>query len=663
MPPADSAYHIRLNDTGFILVDGSYIRRSQQAFNPRFSTGDPNYGDLSFWQFITQKDWDGGAGQERFDVTDKIHESCGWDFSTGYPRLAGGNAAFTAENGAPVQRGLVWTQFAKLIRWGRSTTGGANKIYFTGEEGYESGAGSGAIAVLQPPSITQIAIGQISTRSCTVWQRQAQEGSSGGGRSLAFIADNSVWSIRFIDLNEVIELTYAPGTITWRPYLIVPVSQDVFLVIGEGTYQAGSTGNHLYFKYVTLTNRTWTVASAVDCASGDFPTRIVDSFAYDASGTLYFAATESSVVLFDSDQGGSAVGLITSTDMVKTGGPVLSEIVRYHDFLITTVCAINGTIYLIGAQVDMVGGTTRFRNQIRQFPNTIVWEQDHYQTTLRPRGTIKAFTQDNRSEAFFIVRSSFGDYDSIMRLTDGGVVEEVGALQPAPLKEGATDDNTWMALVRVGRSFYAYDGASNSFRKYSSDQSISRSPVGAKCTLRLSKFGGNTPLISKTPYSVTVKLTEALTANTPLTVKVNSTTIGTMTSADGTEKEIVITEDLTAKDFAIQIEAPGSGTWPGELYQVSLRYVPTQFKKLAWGIAVRCDMNQQLLNGQRESKTADEKLDEIVTAWQNNQPISFTDVDGTTHQVLVTEFSDRRPLIATNPKRREAVATLELLEV
>jgi len=663
MPPADSAYHIHLNDTGFILVDGSYIRRSQQAFNPRFSTGDPNYGDLSFWQFITQKDWDGGSGQERFDSTDKIYESCGWDFSTGLPRLAGGNAAFVPAVANPTQKGLIWTQFAKLVHWGRVTTGGANKLIFVGELVGEATQDC-AITVLQAPSATQIGIDQINSRSCSVWQRQIQTGNTGSARYLAILKNDAAFTVRFIDSAGTVEYDYVPGTITWDPFLVIPVSQDTFLVIGEGPLNVNSTDRHLFFKYVTLTTgASWTVASHADSGGGDFPSRIVNSYAFDAAGTLYFAATESSAVLFDSDQGGSAVGLITSTDMVKTGGPVLSEIVRYHDFLISNVCAINGTIFLLGAQVDMVGGVTRFRNQIRQFPNTVVWEQDHYLTSTRPRGTIKAFTQDNRSEAFFVVRSSSNDYDSIMRLTDGGVVEEVGALQPASLKGGATEDNTWMAIARVGRSFYAYDGASNLFRKYSSDQSIPRAPIGAKSTLRLSRFGGNTPLISKTPYSVTVELTEALTENTPLTVKVNGTEIGTMTSADGTEKEIAIEADLTAKDFSITLEAPGSGTWPGELYQVSLRYVPTQFKKLAWGLSVRCDMNQQLLNGQRESKTADAKMNEIITAWKNNQPITFVDVDGTSHEVLVTEFSDRRPLIATNPKRREAIATLELLEI
>ncbi len=662
MPPADSAYHIKLNGGGFILVDSSYIRRSQQAFNPRFSTGDPNYGDLSYWQFIGQKDWDGGSGQVRFDSAAKLHESRGWDFSTGLPRLAGGNAAFTPGTANPTQKGLIWTQNAKLTHWGRVTTGGANKLIFTGE--IVGGGGQDCvITALQAVGATQIGIDQINSRSCTVWQRQAQAGNTGGARYLGIIKNDGAWTIRFIDSAGTVELDYAPGTITWDPFLIIPVSQDVFLVVGEGPLNAASTDRHLFFKYVTLNNSAWTVASGVDSGSGDFPSRLVDSYAFDAAGTLYLAATESSAVLFDSDQGGSAVGLITSTDMVKTGGPVLSEIVRYNDFLVSAICAINGTIFLLGAQVDMVGGVTRFRNQVRQFPNTVVWEQDYYLTSTRPRGTIKAFTQDNRSEAFFVVRSSLNDYDSIMRLTDGGVVEEVGALQPASLKGGAAEDNTWMAIARVGRSFYAYDGASNLFRKYSSDQSVSRAPIGAKSTLVLSRFGGNTPLISKTPYSVTIELTEALTENTPLTVKVNGTEIGIVTSADGTEKEIVISADLTAKDFSITLEAPGSGTWPGELYQVSLRFVPTQFKKLAWGLSVRCDMNQQLLNGQREGKTAAEKMAEIVTAWKNNQPIPFIDVDGSSHQVLVTEFSERKPLIATNPNRRESIATLELLEV
>ena len=660
--PTDDAYHIKLNGGGFILVDGSYVRRSQQAYTPRFSTGDPGLGDLSFWQFLVQEEWTGGSGQRDFDAADRIEESCGWDFSGDRPRLAGGNAAFVPGAANPTAKGMIWTQFAKLTYWGRTTTGGTNKLILSGEI-VGGGGQDAARTALQAASATQIGIDQINARSVSVWQRQIQTGNTGSARYLACIKNDGAWTIRFYDTAFTIELDYSPGTITWDPFLVVPVTNDKFLVIGEGPLNAASTDRHLFFKYVTLDNGAWSVASGVDSGGGSFPSRIVDSFGFDSSGVLYFAATESSGVLFDSDQGGSAVGLITAADMAKTGGTLLSEVVRYPDFLISHVASINGTIYLLGAQVYSTGSGVKFRNQIRKFPNTVIWEQRNYLTTARPRGTIKAFSQDSRHEAFFVVASSFGNWDSIMRLGIDDIVEEVGCFQSAAVAGAASDDNTWMAVCRAGRSFYGYDSATNLFRKYSQDLSIARAGVNGKCILEMSKMGANTPLIEKSLFSVTVELSEAVPVNDPMTVKVNGITVGTMVNADGVRKEILAEVEVTGATFQPRLEMSGGSQWAGELIRVSLRYVPTQFTKKAWGFAVRIDLSQQLLTGQRERRSVDEIVEDLEDAWKAKRPIDLVDLDGREYSVIMTEFSARQPITATDRKRREYVFAVELLEV
>src|SRR3990167_2080419 len=90
MSLASEKYDVILNGQGLILIEESYRKRAQQPFSPRFATGDPGYGDLSFWQFLTQESWEGGIGQAIFSTTNKIMESCGWDFRYGEPRLSFG---------------------------------------------------------------------------------------------------------------------------------------------------------------------------------------------------------------------------------------------------------------------------------------------------------------------------------------------------------------------------------------------------------------------------------------------------------------------------------------------------------------------------------------------------------------------------------------------
>ena len=84
----EKAYHIHLGNKGYIILDETYALQPQKPFSPRFSTGDPSYGDLSFWQYLTQEDWSGGEGQEIFTDKTKYLESCGWDLWDGKPRLS-----------------------------------------------------------------------------------------------------------------------------------------------------------------------------------------------------------------------------------------------------------------------------------------------------------------------------------------------------------------------------------------------------------------------------------------------------------------------------------------------------------------------------------------------------------------------------------------------
>ena len=93
---ATAKYHVTLNGNGYLLVEESRRKRSQQPFHPRFSTGDNGLTDLSYWQFLAQDSWAGGQGQALFDTVTKYKQASGWDLRSGYPKLAYGPAAITA---------------------------------------------------------------------------------------------------------------------------------------------------------------------------------------------------------------------------------------------------------------------------------------------------------------------------------------------------------------------------------------------------------------------------------------------------------------------------------------------------------------------------------------------------------------------------------------
>jgi hypothetical protein len=176
-------------------------------------------------------------------------------------------------------------------------------------------------------------------------------------------------------------------------------------------------------------------------------------------------------------------------------------------------------------------------------------------------------------------------------------------------------------------------------------------------------MGANTPLINKTLYSATIELSEAVPSGGTMTVKVNDTTIGTMVLADGTRKEIILATDLTTSSFAVKLQLPGTVAWDGELNRVTLRYVPTQFKKKAWGFGVRATRNLKLIDGSYELESPASLFSDVKTAWSSNVPITFIDIDGTSYTVIVTDYDRRVPLLDRRTGKTEQLLFVELLEV
>jgi hypothetical protein len=79
---------------------------------------------------------------------------------------------------------------------------------------------------------------------------------------------------------------------------------------------------------------------------------------------------------------------------------------------------------------------------------------------------------------------------------------------------------------------------------------------------------------------------------------------------------------------------------------------------------VRATKALRLIDGTRETATPSALFSAIITAWESNIPITFVDIDGVSHTVIVTDFDRRVPL----PDRAggteiEQLCAVELLEV
>lgn len=114
--------HVSINGLEYVLQDETYVQQLQTPFSPRFSTGQGDFGDLSFFQYLAQTDWSGGNGQQIFDVSNRFNESEGVDSNKPNElKLAPHIEFITPVNGPqaeqfnrPVEQEDAWPQ---IIEW------------------------------------------------------------------------------------------------------------------------------------------------------------------------------------------------------------------------------------------------------------------------------------------------------------------------------------------------------------------------------------------------------------------------------------------------------------------------------------------------------------------------------------------------------------------
>ena len=76
-----TTHHIRIGDDFHLIRRGSYHRRGAPLFGARFTTGDPDYNNLSLWQYWVQTCWIGGMGAETWIDDAMFDEGVGVDTS------------------------------------------------------------------------------------------------------------------------------------------------------------------------------------------------------------------------------------------------------------------------------------------------------------------------------------------------------------------------------------------------------------------------------------------------------------------------------------------------------------------------------------------------------------------------------------------------------
>ena len=438
---------------------------------------------------------------------------------------------------------------------------------------------------------------------------------------------------------------------------IVPLNSTTLLVIGT----ISSIGSGIpAIEIIKMDAGAWTIASQVVIQFDGATAGRVSSYAcLDSNGALYFATSDKSTVLGTQP---SRLFYATATDLLATN-PTLTAQYSLSDFVCNGVFNLAGVVYLFGSRIR---GTDAFA-AILKYPGTPIYESTKAISLASVISEQNFYNHGipcvwkNLDHALFLSNTDLDLWEPILQMNTSNQIVEVAAFDSGQFDSALPNFN---AIAEWNGVFYCLNAQAGTIRRTTTTRGgLVGDPT--TCVLELSQMGANTDLINKTLYSVTIELSAAVPASETLTVYVNGTSVGTMVAASGTRKEIVLTSELTAASFIVKLSWPKASTWTGYIKNGPIiRYIPTQFKKRAWGFGIRATKRLKMGDGSHHPTSPTTMFSDIEACWSSNVPITFIDVDGTSYTVIVTDFKQKRPLLQiARSSDQEAFYFVEVLEV
>ena len=540
------------------------------------------------------------------------------------------------------------------------------------------------------------AITHLNANDICVWNRDGDP--SGGSNSvtgqcafLCAVAGQTLNIYRDTTIVYTVSITAFGG-------LIVPVDSNTLLVIGTAAANSGA----IVIDRLSFTANTWTLARSLGTTidtihlDGGVSGQLVNSFAFDANGTLFFASNDLSGV---AGMMPSRCFQITATDLLAVNLTVSSQ-TSVPDFVVRGIAGLYNSlniylpfaIYLLGASIE---GNDAYP-AIMRYPGELVYKSTKSHSLGGSTaelfnfgiGALWATSKCIR----FLSANDDDSWDPIVDLDVDQFFREVASFNSGQF--GYANPNT-LAIAEWSGRHYLLNAQAGTLQRTANVRGglgtdfDTAHPQGS-CIVKLSDMGRNTSLINKSLFAVYLELSEALPASTTfrayvdpsnslgwsignndIVITVNGIVVGIMTSADCVpnsggliRKEIILPFEMTCSIFTPRIHANAAGTWTGFLKYFMLKYVPSQFKKRAWGFGIRATKRLKMGDGSHEQRTPAAMFADIEAAWASNTPLVFIDVDGVSYSVIVTDFKQKRPLLPIDRlTESEAFYFVEVLEV
>jgi len=602
--------HVGIGAKAYVLEANSYQKRMMPAFTDRFASGTLEYGDLSYWQYLSQDDFRGGEGEELFDVSagpqTMYLKGYGVRGMEPHPSLRlcasptkrdelgdiGDAKLLVAWEGAPllVGAGATLRQWQESAgEWGGSVSF-ANSPYSLATHGYPTSA------MYAPPYVV---VGTAKGRLVLLDSDVMRSGVPKAVREAP--TDYRYAVVGMLALSGLLYFVAVRGAAA-EPFT------RLFAVRFPGL---GEESPACEWKAVGLT---------VDAQKGP-------------EGTTGLPASNSVGMIWH--QGAIWIVLNTGAQHEPSHASAVlawsngAEVLWYKvfpGFVCAGLASVGARLLMVGNYEDRAVIMTDDGVVMKQkWVDRAAWDQftsefcsvfcHHDHIVIGGSGTVRAWETDGGmalTEAVFLPPHA---YDPSLR---------VEAVVKSQLRYHLK------VRDRLNRA-YMWDcepqDVANTFGE-----------------IRLSEIDAGMREVPKIFSSVTVRTQEALSAENVVEVRSGGTLLGQANEGKATEMFFPATFGVRKTlELAVRLIAGASGDAP-KLTAVTVRYVPLGPYKRVWAFVVKAENALRTLDGETEFRSGTEIANDLWALATAQLPVRFRDLDGETYTVMILDAVAKCPM-------------------
>lgn len=606
MPSVGVTHSIELGGRYYMLRPGSYIKRAAPQFGARFSTGDPDFNNLSGWQHWAQRCFVGGMDAELYADDAMYDDGVGVNTSehervTLSRDLARGSGANWAVGATSTNRRFfVWNDALWCVTLPASGTASVLWKYNAGTDGWVNTA-----------TVTDNCVKAVAVFDGKVFFAGRKLDNSAA--KLQYGTTNALTAFTTVSLPAGITSGAATALRTFQQKLYVSFSAQIWRLKDDLTWD----GNTVFYKASAASDSNFMVAMEPHL------------------GFLYMLSQNGHVHRTDGN---------STFDIWNWDGQTRGVAMRSFDgrLFIATVEYTSTTDVGFGVLYQMSGSAV---TQLKR------WGKDTEANTL---GNLLVFDRKLFYGAGNLMgmRRGFGiaaydpieDAHSIIASNGDNATYGPGA---APYTDMLVDDvivfgGLMFASIRghgIFRTPYKPRDYYLGLRSYDVTSAGGAPGILNGGWFTSSTYDAGTPGVRKLWRKIIVDYYLATTA-TSITVEYSTdngtswTLVGTVSSANGASvntrarKEYWL-ENIQAVSFKLRFTLRStSGSKTPTLFGFVVSYLPIPEPNWLWSFTIVMSEKQELIDGNEETNDTEEEMSFLRNLFRTKQMVHFTDIDG-----------------------------------